>query len=89
MTALLLFPSIHYVLRAERILQAASVLGSLVPVPHDVSTECGMAWSMPQAQVETALEVLRTKGLTPDAAWAKTGSGWVPLSLDKVQGVRL
>lgn len=84
MTALLLFPSIHYVLRAERVLQSASVLGSLIPVPHDVSTECGMAWSMPAEQVDGALQVLSGAGLKPDEAWAKTGSGWVPLSLDNV-----
>lgn len=86
MTALLLFPSIHYVLRAERVLQNAAVTGSLIPVPHDVSTECGMGWSMPEAEVAAALAALEEAGLRPDAAWSKTDAGWTPLCLDKGEG---
>ncbi|MDI6871975.1 MAG: DUF3343 domain-containing protein [Bacillota bacterium] len=83
MTALLLFPSIHYVLRAEKVLQRKGVAGGLVPVPHDVSTECGMAWSMPEEEISTALQALEGAGLRPDAAWTKTEAGWERLNLDR------
>lgn len=83
MNALLLFPSIHYVLRAERLLQKSGVAGSLIPVPHDVSTECGMAWSMPEAEVGMALVALGGAGLPPDTAWVRREAGWERLKLDR------
>ncbi|MGE5554181.1 MAG: DUF3343 domain-containing protein [Betaproteobacteria bacterium] len=84
MTAVLLFPSIHYVLRAEKVLQQEGVAGSLIPVPHDLATECGMAWGMPEGEVPAALRILEAAGLRPVAAWLKGETGWEPLSLDTV-----
>jgi hypothetical protein len=39
----ILFDSIHYVLAAERIFQEHKVWCDLVPVPRDLSSDCGMA----------------------------------------------
>ncbi|WP_457755511.1 DUF3343 domain-containing protein, partial [Thermodesulfatator indicus] len=43
MKVILLFPSIHYVLKAEKILKKEGVNLDLVPVPKEISSDCGMA----------------------------------------------
>jgi hypothetical protein len=40
---LLLFNSIHDVLRAEKILKEHSVNNELIPVPRNLSSDCGMS----------------------------------------------
>ena len=39
---ILLFDSIHFVLAAERVFQQRGVWCDLVPVPRDLSSDCGM-----------------------------------------------
>ncbi|MGE5508292.1 MAG: DUF3343 domain-containing protein [Chitinophagales bacterium] len=82
MTAILLFPSIHQVLRAERVLQQAGVPGSVVPIPRDLATDCGMAWSMPPQGLPEALRTLSGVGLTPGEAWTYEVDGWEKVELD-------
>jgi hypothetical protein len=79
-TVLLLFPSIHYVLRAEKVLQERGIPGTLVPVPPAAAADCGMSWSMPEEGLPAALQVLRGAGLCPEGVWTKEGSGWKPLN---------
>ncbi len=40
---LLLFHSIHDVLRAEKLLKGHSVANELIPVPRNLSSDCGMS----------------------------------------------
>lgn len=82
MRAVLLFPSIHQVLRAEKVLGTAGVAGSLIPVPRQLSSDCGMAWSLVPDQVEAALTALQAANLWPETAWVETERGWAPLELD-------
>ncbi|HHW14869.1 MAG TPA: DUF3343 domain-containing protein [Firmicutes bacterium] len=82
MQAVLLFPSVHQVLRAEKVLGKAGVAGSLIPVPRQLSSDCGMAWSLAPELVETALATLKAAGLWPETGWAETEDGWSPLDLD-------
>lgn len=56
--ALLLFPTIHHVLAAERALKAGGVAPDLVPVPKEISSDCGMAIAVAAADRPRALELL-------------------------------
>ena len=38
----LLFDSIHYVMKAEELLKKAGIVIDLVPVPREISSDCGM-----------------------------------------------
>jgi len=38
----LLFNSIHYVMKAEDLLKDAGIIIDLVPVPREISSDCGM-----------------------------------------------
>ncbi len=40
---LLTFASIHYVLKAEKLLKAQGIPLDMVPVPKEISSDCGMA----------------------------------------------
>jgi len=55
---LLVFRSIHHVLAAERALKAAGLQPDLVPVPKDVSPNCGMAITIAAQAAEAAAAVL-------------------------------
>ena len=39
---LVLFPSVHVLMRAERILQRAGLPFEVLPTPQELSRECGM-----------------------------------------------
>ena len=39
----IILSSIHYVLKAEQLLKEAAVAHDVVPVPREVSADCGMA----------------------------------------------
>jgi len=69
---LLLFPSIHHVLAAERALEAAGVAAELVPVPKEISPECGMAVAVAAAARTPALDALR------GAVAPRVVDGWEP-----------
>ena len=61
---ILLFDSIHYVLAAERVFKERGVFCELVPVPRDLSSECGMAIEFrpsDRAAVREALAEARVK----------------------------
>ena len=55
---LLLFPSIHHALAAERALKAAGLQPDLVPVPKEINPSCGMAITIAAQAAEAAAAVL-------------------------------
>ena len=64
MTCVLLFPSIHYVMKAEKLLKGRKFPLDLVPVPREISSDCGVAIEIP---LETEKEVrclIHDHGLT-------------------------
>ncbi len=56
---LLLFASIHHVLAAEAALEAGGVEPDLVPVPKEISSDCGMAIALAPADRTRALFLLQ------------------------------
>jgi len=55
---LLIFQSIHHVLAAEKALKAAGIPPDLVPVPKEISPDCGMAITVAPAERARALQAL-------------------------------
>ena len=54
---LLVFDSIHDVVRAERLLLAAGIPCDLLPTPHDVSSDCGMVVACDAAHEEAVRDL--------------------------------
>jgi hypothetical protein len=55
---LLIFQSIHHVLAAEKALKATTVPADLVPVPKEISPNCGMAITVAASDRAPALAAL-------------------------------
>ena len=53
------FPSVWHAFRAEKILKAAGVPCTLIPVPRELSSSCqGLAAKLNEALLDRALELL-------------------------------
>ncbi len=72
-TAILIFPSIHHVLRAEKILKRSGQEFDLVPVPKEVNPDCGMAVETAPENAELVGAVLAQAGLIPEAVYLRQG----------------
>ncbi len=59
-TILLLFTSIHQVMKAEQLFMKRGLDIDLVPVPREISSDCGLGVALPAARLEAARECLRT-----------------------------
>ncbi|MFB0546729.1 MAG: DUF3343 domain-containing protein [Anaerolineae bacterium] len=59
----LLFDSTQAALRAEKILKAEGLTVKLIPVPRQLSSDCGISLRFPFAQVDVVEATLAAKGL--------------------------
>ncbi len=60
-----IFHSIHRVLKAEKILKQASVDFLLIPVPRQLTSDCGLALRFSPETKDQLLEVLSAQELSP------------------------
>lgn len=65
MMSLLIFESIQYIMIAEDILKRGSIDYSLVPIPNELSTECGMALEVNCEIIKKVLKLLKNNELPP------------------------
>ena len=54
----LLFNSIHYVMKAEELLKEAGVTIDLVPVPREISSDCGMCIAFSKSDREKIVTLI-------------------------------
>ncbi|OAG27510.1 DUF3343 domain-containing protein [Thermodesulfatator autotrophicus] len=76
MKVILLFPSIHYVLKAEKVLKKEGLKLDLVPVPKEVSSDCGMALEIEKEALALVLKKLALANLRPSSCQEKTPEGY-------------
>lgn len=70
----LIFHSIHKVLRAEKVLKEAGVDVRLMPVPRQLSSDCGLALTFPSAAREQAARILKQAGCPWQEVHVREGS---------------
>ena len=58
-----LFPSVHFALQAEEVLQGKGFPFRLVPVPRHVSSDCGVCLRISWPDKEEILELLKKAGV--------------------------
>ena len=63
MYGVVLFPSVSHCMRAESLLQSAGRLGKLIPVPRELSSDCGAALRFAWEERAKLQEVLDKAGL--------------------------
>ncbi|WP_291861732.1 DUF3343 domain-containing protein [Marinilabilia sp.] len=61
---LLLFPNVHRVMKADRICKAKGIVTRVVPVPEDISSECGMCLVVSGNDLKTCTEALKEEEIT-------------------------
>ena len=77
--AIATFHSTHMVLKAEKMLKAAGFAGvRLVPVPSQVSSDCGVTVRFAAADAARAAELLRPLGDDLQGIFIESNGGWVP-----------
>lgn len=59
MKYIFLFESVHCVMKAEKLLKAKGIKINLIPVPREISSDCGVAIELSAESEEEALIILR------------------------------
>ncbi len=73
-----IFHSIHRVLHAEQLLKEAGVEFLLIPVPRQLTADCGLALRVDPAHLGRALAVLAAAGLEPAELYRRRGAAYLP-----------
>ncbi|PLY11636.1 MAG: hypothetical protein C0624_01725 [Desulfuromonas sp.] len=66
-----IFHSVHKVMKAEKLLKLARVEMMLIPVPRELSSDCGLAIRFTAAAEPQVLTVLREAELPPVELYCK------------------
>ena len=64
----ILFPSVHFALRAEKLLKARGLPHKLIPVPRHLSSDCGVCLRIPWDKREEVMEILTHAGVKVDGS---------------------
>lgn len=64
----ILFPSIHFALRAEKLVKERGIAHKLIPVPRHLSSDCGVCLRIPLEKKEEVLGILAEAGVRVDGA---------------------
>jgi len=59
MKCVFLFGSIHYVMKAEKLLKGKGMEVDLIPVPREISSDCGVAIELPLGLKENVLHLFK------------------------------
>jgi hypothetical protein len=83
---IVLFDSIHHVLAAERTLKERGFRHDLVPVPKDLSSDCGMAVEIRAADGDEVLDLLDGPGGRWRSVHRRTRGGWAEVASREKNG---
>lgn len=75
-----IFHSIHRVMKAEKLLKQQRVEMLLIPVPRQLTSDCGLAIRLRPASRLPAAEVLGAAELLPAELYLRQGDGYQPLA---------
>jgi hypothetical protein len=64
----ILFPSVHFALRAEKLVKAKGISHKLIPVPRHLSSDCGVCLRIPWEKREEVLGFLAQAGVKVDSS---------------------
>lgn len=76
-----IFHSIHRVLKAEKILKQASVEFLLIPVPRQLTSDCGLALRFSPEAKDELLKTLAAAELPPVELYQRKNGEYLDVSL--------
>ncbi len=62
-----LFGSTQRAIRGEKIMKEAGLAAAAIPVPRNISSDCGIVIRFPSEQTDEVVRVLRDRDLEPKA----------------------
>lgn len=68
----ILFPSIHFALRAEKLIKEKGFAVKLIPVPRHLSSDCGVCLRISSEKREEIRAILAQAGVKIDAVHSLT-----------------
>jgi len=77
-----IFNSIHRVLKAEKILKQAKVDFLLIPVPRQLTSDCGLALRFSAEVKGELLTVLADENLSPVEMYQRREEAYLAVALD-------
>ena len=77
---LVLFRSIHYVTAAKHTLSERGFWLGLVPIPREISSECGMGLLVDGSKLADVLDVLKAERMQVVGLYERRGGSYVPLA---------
>jgi hypothetical protein len=81
MKCIFLFESVHQVMRAEKVLKREGMEVDLIPVPREISSDCGVALELPLGLREEALRLFKENGISIMKCYTRDQGGkFVPLT---------
>jgi len=75
MTCILLFQSVHQVMKAEKALKERGITVDVIPVPREISSDCGVVIQVPSEVSEEALCFIGERGLSCVECYRKENGG--------------
>ena len=76
----IIFGSIHRVLKAESALKAAGIAAELIVTPRELSSDCGMVVRIPLACAEEVFELFRSEAIEFQKAVAERDGEYEEIS---------
>ena len=71
----ILFPSIHFAIRAEKLMKEKGISYKLIPVPRHLSSDCGVCLRIPWEKKEEILALLAQAKVKVDGAYSLADKG--------------
>ncbi len=76
-----IFHSIHRVMKAEKILKKAKMKMLLIPVPRQLTSDCGLAIRYAEKDRVQIEEILSRENLSPEELFRKEGDDFCPVDM--------
>jgi len=76
------FHSVHRVMAAEKVLKGAGADILLIPVPRQLSSDCGLAIRYARGEEAVVAAALRDHGLQPAELYVRNGDEFVRVALE-------
>lgn len=76
------FHSVHRVMEAEKILKSAGADILLIPVPRQLSSDCGLAIRYASTERALVASLLTDKGVRPAELYVREGEEFIQVPLE-------
>jgi len=67
----IIFESVHYVMKAEKVLKEQGLKILLIPTPRKISSDCGVALEILGERIDIIKEILKKNKLVPEGYYKK------------------